>query len=445
MPPRIPKPPKVPKSPKPPSITAKALQTLLTRIGSASSGTKTTLNSRLLRDISVSRLRNCHATWDAQRTMERNRKLRIVSIDMGIKNLAFCDAEVSYPGQKQSKDAKAGWNAIMDVIRWEKIDLVANTRDLQRQSPQLDSKASNKKKKKSAVDEEEDEELDPYSLSVLSETAYRLIKNTILANAPDIILIERQRWRSGGGSAVQQWTVRVNTLEGMLWAVLATLRAERVHMQESYREKHPHAMKEYDVYAVDPKRVGNYWLQQDAQVVEVNDGKAISKKSKARKDRGEDETAEEQPEVETKKKLTRSKAEKKAKINILRSWLSSNTRSTASTTSITTPTITFKLGASAERIRQALCSPTKSIRRSKKTKSGDDSVDSVEDGVVVEAELKKLDDVTDCLLQAAAWVSWESNRLQMEGVKQRYEVRAGSVSEGDDGVLLEMVREIEGG
>ncbi|CBX91837.1 hypothetical protein LEMA_P045430.1 [Plenodomus lingam JN3] len=251
-------PAKVPKPPKTPSITAKALQTLLTCIGSASSGTKSVLHSRLLRDLPVSRFRNIHAKGDTQQTANSNSKLRIVSIDMGIKNLAFCEALVSYPGsmqEKRAKGVKKEWDATMEIVRWEKVDLVANTQDPRQAFPIVTSKGKAGRSKISS--EEEDEEVDPYSLPVLSETAYRLIKRTILSSAPDVILIERQRWRSGGGSAVQQWTVRVNTLEGMLWAVLATLKGESAHLPNTHGETHPQAIKPYEVFAVDPKRRGN--------------------------------------------------------------------------------------------------------------------------------------------------------------------------------------------
>ncbi|KAI8933998.1 hypothetical protein NX059_008768 [Plenodomus lindquistii] len=403
------------KPPKPPAITAKALTSLLSRIGSASSGTKAILHSRFIRDLQTSRLGNSHAVWNANQTPDRNRKLRIMSIDMGIKNLAFCDAEVSYLGGERKGGnvrKKKDWHATMEVLQWEKIDLVANARDLRHPLSKASGKA--KASEKAAATDDEDEEMDPYSLSVLSETAYQLIRRTILTGAPDIILIEKQRWRSGGGSAVQQWTVRVNTLEGMLWAVLATLKGEKICMSDADKKASPHTMKPYDVFAVDPKRVGQYWLQQDTP---------------------------EEAEEET-KKVPRSKAEKKAKINILRSWLSANPISTAPTTGATTPTITFKLGTSAERIRKALCSPTKTLRRSKKTKVDKESGEEVDTGVKVDTELRKLDDVTDCFLQAAAWVSWELNRLQLLDVQERLSEGNEAVNEVDNTVLLEMVKEV---
>jgi len=65
---------------------------------------------------------------------------------------------------------------------------------------------------------------------------------------PDTILIERQRYRSAGGAAIQEWTVRVNMLESMFHAVLHTLRAQGGKV------------KEFDVFSVSPRRITGFWL-----------------------------------------------------------------------------------------------------------------------------------------------------------------------------------------
>ncbi|CAO2658809.1 Nn.00g065320.m01.CDS01 [Neocucurbitaria sp. VM-36] len=402
-------------------VTAKALQALLTRIGSASSGTKATLQERFVRDVWRSRLFKRRPDWQDRQNKDWGRKLRIVSIDMGIKNLAYCDVEVDYP----SKDSL---NATMEVIRWEKIDLVKTTRDFRNHLP------SPKSIKKGTADEDED--VDPYSLSVLSNTAYSLVRKTILESGPDIILIEKQRWRSGGGSAVQQWTVRVNTLEGMLWAVLKTLRSEWKVMLSRLREGV--GKRDYEVFGVDPKRVGHYWLGQNSRLLAAKEAGTVESMSDAG-----GQSTEEGDKAATKKDMSRSKAEKKAKIAILRSWLSSNPPSTISSTPESTPTITFKIGQSAEPIRQALCSPSKPTRRKRSSiSSSKDAEESIDVEAVGDTELKKLDDITDCFLQAAAWVSWESNRLQLLQVRNRKRLEYGSVVELSDEILLEMIKEV---
>jgi cruciform cutting endonuclease 1 len=388
--------------PKPKTITAKALQALLTRIGSASSGIKATLQERFRRDIRIPRL------VDRASVLENStprKSLRIMSIDMGIKNLAFCDSIVSYP-------EKGSLNASMTVMRWEKINLVPATTVTS--SPPLDSN-------KISLDADEDE--GQYSLSVLSRTAYHLIKDTILTANPDIILIEKQRWRSGGGSAIQQWTVRVNTFEGMLWAILRTLSCES-HLSGKERD--------YQVFGVDPKRVGYYWLGQSAERL------AGAKKASV----VESTQVDVENDVSTKKKMSRTKMEKKAKIALLRSWLTPTSASTAPTSRDATPIISFTFDARAENSLRALISPSKSKQTRKKSKNQTKELTNAANALdIPETELKKLDDITDCFLQAAAWVSWESNRLQLKKVWDRKRGDDDTVPELGNEVLMEMVQE----
>ncbi|KAA8619494.1 dna-binding sap [Pyrenophora tritici-repentis] len=105
-------------APKSRTVTAKSLQALLTRIGARSSGTKAVLHQRLRHELHQSRLFIRHPTWQKSRPTT-DQKLRIMSIDMGIKNLAFCEAEISWP-------VKDSLNATMHVLRWEKMDLVGS-------------------------------------------------------------------------------------------------------------------------------------------------------------------------------------------------------------------------------------------------------------------------------------------------------------------------------
>jgi cruciform cutting endonuclease 1 len=389
--------------PKPKSVTAKALQALLTRIGSASSGIKATLQDRFQRDIRTSRLADRTSVLDSS-TSEKS--FRIMSIDMGIKNLAFCDSIVSYP-------EKGSLNASMKVMRWEKINLVPDT---------TMTNSAPLKSSKTRLDADEDE--GQYSLSVLSRTAYRLIKDTILTANPDIILIEKQRWRSGGGSAIQQWTVRVNTFEGMLWAILRTLSCES-HLSGKKRN--------YQVCGVDPKRVGYYWLGQSAE--------RLAGKMKASIVQSIQVDVEE--DVSTKKKMSRTKMEKKAKIALLRSWLTATFASTSPTSRDTMPIISFTFDAQAEETLRALVSPSMSGRIRKKSKdSAKERTNAAKAMDIPETELKKLDDITDCFLQAAAWISWESNRLQFKKMWDRKRGDGDTVPELGNEDLMEMVQEM---
>ncbi|KAL1797371.1 hypothetical protein ACET3X_003977 [Alternaria dauci] len=335
-----------------------------------------------------------------------------MSIDMGIKNLAFCEADVSYPS-KNSLDAR------MKVLRWEKVNLTEATHD---DIHELSEATTTEQDTTGA-----DEESDPYSADALSKTAYGLLKNTILTGSPDIVLIEKQRWRSGGGSAVQQWTLRVNTLEGMLWAVLQTMSAERLKGGAEALD----AENVYEVFSADPKRVGQYWLTQATGHVQE-----VDKKVQKVTDDLEVESGAEGDKPVTRKKPSRTKAEKQAKIAILRSWLTSIPASTASAMRASTPSITFSMAPGAEATREALCGPLES-RKPRKAKG------APTDAHPTQGQLKKLDDITDCFLQAAAWVSWESNRLQLQEVWKQKKGSDGTRPELTDEVLLEMLHKIE--
>lgn len=67
--------------------------------------------------------------------------------------------------------------------------------------------------------------MEDFSPSRLSALAVDLVLNRLLPLRPDIITLERQRFRSVGSSGVLEWTLRVNSLESMLYAVFTTLQA----------------------------------------------------------------------------------------------------------------------------------------------------------------------------------------------------------------------------
>lgn len=401
--------------PKSRPVTAKAIQTLLTRIGSASSGTKDVLHARLGHDLRKRRLLDSSAESKSRKEKERRRQLRIVSIDMGIKNLAFCDATVDY-------QSGSGFDATMNIISWDKIDLVNTTQTNRKEDFQL------------ALDEPKssDEKEDPFSLEVLSKTAYWFLKTHVLAAFPDIILIERQRWRSSNSAAIQQWTVRVNTLEAMIWAILDALKAE--HSSAVQRLGGHDKARNYQVFGVDPKRVGQYWLGQHAKALQQEDGSTETDVV--------DQLAAEEEEASKSKKISRSKAEKKAKIALLRSWLCMEPPSTGPSTPTSDPMISFIIGPGASKAREALCLPKITRKKaSKSSKTPTQHPDEEQD--VNETQIKKLDDVTDCFLQAAAWVAWDSNRTQLAKIWNAKRGDNGALPDLSDEILKEMVQEAE--
>jgi cruciform cutting endonuclease 1 len=377
--------------------TVKGIQSLLQRIGAPTSGTKDVLQSRLFRE----------AQFDSLKQAPQARHLkssRILSIDMGIKNLAFCVADVSPSTSTE--------NARMDILSWRRLDL---TDDALKANVNKDLEAD-------IVTNAKGTEADPFAPEFLSQTAYWLLSRNLLRYKPDVILIERQRWRSSSSSAIQQWTVRVNSLEAMLWAILTALRAES---NQADTPKNFHR-GDFTMFAMDPKRVGAYWLDDelpakspawrepkvseeddlDEEVEDDGDGSfnSISSKASAR----------------PKKKLSRGKAEKKAKIQLLRSWLNNEEPSTSLSMDAGAdegdiaqrPFINFSFHdhptnprKDAETTRQTFLYATDPL--SGRAKRAQKSQIRTED-------VKKVDDLADCLLQAAAYVAWAQNRAELQ-------------------------------
>lgn len=83
-----------------------------------------------------------------------------------------------------------------------------------------------------------------FAPNAMADMAYRLITEHILPKNPTHILIERQRFRTANAAGIFEWTVRVNMLESMIYAILEVMKARGEFKGV--------------VVAVPPKRVVNY-------------------------------------------------------------------------------------------------------------------------------------------------------------------------------------------
>jgi cruciform cutting endonuclease 1 len=202
-----------------------------------------------------------------------------------------------------------------------------------------------------------------FTPSSLSKTALALTKNILETYKPSHILIERQRFRTGGAAAVQEWTLRVNMLESMIWACLETLRTSPSAGDELGRS--------VSVHEVSPARVAKFWNVGPAQAMVPNTLFEEGWKDAANA-------------VETEKGGV--KISKGMKIAILQSWLWENREGRGS--------VELEFSDGAMVVANSFTSKTKR-RRSGKEATG------------------KLDDLADCLLQGAAWVRWEENRQRI--------------------------------
>jgi cruciform cutting endonuclease 1 len=137
---------------------------------------------------------------------------KILSIDMGIRNLALCHLH-----------APSCQTPPVKITNWERLAI------------------SEKPDPDSAMESESFEPID------LAAKAYSVIKQSLEKYNPHTVLIERQRYRSAGCSSILEWTVRVNMLEAMFHAVLYTVAQQCAQFN-------------FVVHSVSPRRMTQFWL-----------------------------------------------------------------------------------------------------------------------------------------------------------------------------------------
>ncbi|KAI3317524.1 mitochondrial resolvase Ydc2 [Xylariaceae sp. AK1471] len=302
----------------------------------------------------------------------------VLSIDLGIKNLAFSlltplpsshktDAKLrKCSGANQAPSFLSTSPPAIKLHAWQRLSL-------------LDGPASPPAQSGDGDTLDIDTTTGVFAPAALAKTANAFLQKTVLRlkPLPTHILIERQRWRSGGGPAIQEWTVRVNTLEAILHASLRTLRDVKVW--------------EGEVLSIRPERVGQLFLDADKL------GARHSKKLEG------DEikvSANESGRKRTNSPKTSAEA-KKLKIDLLGRWLGQGDL-------IVRPG-NLEAGHMLDAYREAL----KGIKRSRPKRV-------VEQNEAEGKHLtldKKLDDLTDSLLQGMAWLRWQENvaLLRLEG------------------------------
>ena len=348
------------------SLQAWPLKRLAFLTGIRSTGTKNEIRS-LLED-SLIRPRLPHANS------------RILSVDMGVKNLAFCLLDVRQTGWNSGKSSP------LCLSKWKRLDLSNRL---------MSGSASGVAAKSPSTTSEGDDPIvedassvapqaDMYSPPQLSKVAYTLASEFV-SHKPDVILIERQRFRSGGAPAIQEWTVRVNMLESMLWACFETMRHERGSASGT---SFP------DVVPMGPRTIGSYWLAQaaDADIAPADVSYHLGGA------RLEESTA---APSETK----RSSLEKKDKIALVRSWLRPESKATAFDAALD-PVVSL--------FRPSVKSSVSKLPRKRKGKTVESDISSnADDAVERVAKSGKLDDLADCLVQGVTFALWEENRRRV--------------------------------
>lgn len=294
----------------PPGLKLAQLKQIAYKCGIPSSGTKPILTQRLTDDIA---------------SPTRHGVQRILSIDMGIRNLAYCVMEWPQvaPGRK---DAARPLPVLLD---WRRLAVFEAA----------DPAVSNAK-----------DNFEPRAMAI---AACNLVRGQLLGAKPTKVLIERQRFRSMGSAHILEWTVRVNMLESMLYAIFQAL-----HDEGRWRG---------DVVPIAPGRVGPYWVDEEADPSTDNTYKKVrNSKSSKIKNKG-------------------------LKMDLVRQWLHRQD--------------IMVLGN--EQVQATAKAYMAKWDRRPGGKRG------VQKGAEASAsdDVKKLDDLADCLLQAMAWRDWEHNKM----------------------------------
>ncbi|CAK7263796.1 hypothetical protein SEPCBS119000_000669 [Sporothrix epigloea] len=181
---------------------------------------------------------------------------------MGVRNLAYCLLQVD------SKANRRDGRPVPQLVVWERLSLIGGERMAAGNgtaSAELPAVA--------------------FSPPSMAAVAARLVRDRLLPLAPTHILIERQRFRSGGGAAVLEWTVRVNSLEAMLHGILAYQQLGASDTVNKSKEKGNSPFQA--IQAVSPQRVSQFLLRGglgSSGATQLPDVPARTKKEKDIKD-----------------------------------------------------------------------------------------------------------------------------------------------------------------
>ncbi|KAL4956544.1 T-complex protein 11-domain-containing protein [Aspergillus filifer] len=260
---------------------------------------------------------------------------------------------------------------------------------------------------------ESEEEVNTFSPWVYAAHANSILTQMFYRYQPTHILIERQRFRSGGGAAVQEWSLRVGVLEGMLWAVAHTLIGNKA------RDKNFHPPR---VVAIDPGSVGRFWAPDADPETDSSlerDGNETKQKAK---------------------KSTTSREGKKLKIDLVGSWLQ-NDAFDISAMDCTPEWVDAYLAkwnkrSGRSQIVKAASESEAVVQRTESESSespSDDTPEKTQKRALKKPnplpEIPKLDDLADCLVQAVTWLEWERTKTRLfeedTAYKQFIEEEAG--------------------
>ncbi|KAI9849575.1 MAG: hypothetical protein M1838_000117 [Thelocarpon superellum] len=350
------------------SLKLAQLKHLAVQCGINSGGTKGLLASRLRDELPQASLNSRLPVGSSDGIGEtKGATDRILSVDMGIRNLAYCVLDLP---------ASSGPRATPSILAWKRM-AVSPTSTRPITAPPSTGDDSLKVK----------ESFDPMTYA---SHAYQLLTQILLPHDASHVLIERQRYRSMGASAIQEWTVRVNMFEGMLYAVLRTLAQEG-----KWRGT---------VHSVLPAKVGPFWL-------DPLDG---------------DDAREESLRRKTRRAKSAKARNKGAKIDLVGQWLEKGDVILVESTEARQTAAAYldrwrgRAGRTKLKVTSTVTSKAKPKSTTHDPQAGPERShdDEGEEGErvgqgEVDHGIGKLDDLADSLLQGVAWIRWQENRQRV--------------------------------
>ncbi|KAJ5485024.1 hypothetical protein N7539_005012 [Penicillium diatomitis] len=387
------------------------LQRVARATGIQSSGTKRELTQRIESTLSD------HSHVLALENESSRPDWSLLSIDMGIQNLAFAHFHVPRVREQNDQMGRQGMRPVLTAWRRMKVSDIGGL-DLEgkekRRVPHGSGTSAPSEEMIQALSEGSanpslssstsppaaswKESFDP---QVYAESAYTLVTTILSAYRPTHILIERQRFRSGGGSAVQEWTLRVGVFEGMLYAVLNALRRERGI-----------ELSDLQVQGIEPKRVVRYW--EDHAVSEEREARSTEK----------DKEKEAARSIPGQGRVT-AREVKKAKIDLVGRWIAESRQTmnfacvhgastgqrmnlhAAGDSKLCLAAGRSSMLQTADAYLYKWCGGNTKENRKKKVSSS----------LEISRDIGKLDDLADCLLQGMTWLEWQRmrDRLVQDG------------------------------
>ncbi|KAL2142817.1 hypothetical protein VTI28DRAFT_711 [Corynascus sepedonium] len=324
---------------------------------------------------------------------------RILSIDLGIRNFAFSLlSPVSPPRTSSSTQVpNEPLNSPVHLHAWHRLDLtLPDAKGLERNAAR---KAAEPALKEGVSEEEEKEgeegdKEDAYSPTALAALTAHLVRARLLPLRPTHVLIERQRFRTGGAAAVFEWTLRVNSLEAMLHAAFAALLRRKTWSPDAAGSgvgdvREGEGGWDGEVYSVLPRAVAGYLFPADDAVAASTSGAEVTGETNGEKREG--------------RKAGKAGAAyqllKREKVAMLARYL-------------TDQGLIIPEGAQTEEMVRLFIAGVEKRRDGKKKRRGEkNDVDRATKSTETSVEhvAAKLDDLSDAVLQGMVWLQWQKN------------------------------------